>query len=136
MSKVILKGLKYEKGELRNPENKNEPVVGYLVYSMENGNKLGTVWLKNRVKVRPKIEKGRMNAFENYIGLNQRIGIGTKLLYLTGSSVTDQILPNLVTIVEDYDHHFTIDTGRYKMSVNKSSVYCKTEGLYLFEPAK
>jgi len=136
MSKVLLVELKNEKGELRNAENKNEPVAGYFVYDPESRKRLGTVWVKNRLKVKPKIEKGRMNAFENYMEPNKKVGIGTKLLYLRSSSVTDQILPNLVTIVEDYGHHFTIDTGRYKMSVNKSSVYSKTEGLYLFEPAK
>ncbi|MBQ6833542.1 MAG: hypothetical protein IJO55_03890 [Lachnospiraceae bacterium] len=135
MSKVFTKALD-SKGAFINPADKEAKIAGYAVYDPGTGKRLGTAWLENRVKEEPVISAGKMSAFRNYVGVYKNIDMGTKLLYLTSSSCDSAIMPNLVTIVDDYSHHFMVDTGKYRMSVNKSSVYCKTEGLYLFESAE
>lgn len=80
---------------------------------------------KELVKVIPCFKEKRLTHFES------NIKPGDVLSYQKSNAPESVFLPKRVTVLSEGPFHFLVDAGKYKVSINKSSVYCRDSILYL-----
>ncbi len=78
-----------------------------------------------KVMVKPQIGKNGCKGFVS------NIKPGDLLEYKRSACPINEFLPKIVTVVAEYKYHFTVYDGKYYTSVNKASVYCNKEILYI-----
>lgn len=79
------------------------------------------------VQVTPIYGKSGLKCFKS------NIKPGDELIYMRSSGPIAQYLPRKVVVVSESPFHFMVDRGKYQLSVNKASVYCRDEILYFEE---
>lgn len=55
---------------------------------------------------------------------------GDRLIYLKSKTLDSPYLPKRVVVVSETPFHLRVDMGGYKVSINKYSIFCKTDILY------
>lgn len=93
---------------------------------------------KNYVKVTPMARKGKPIGFYLHDERNRPIPIGTKLVYEASTTLDQEFIRRkmMVTVTGDFPYCFTCDSGKFKLSVNKASIYCGNERLYIYDSSE
>lgn len=80
---------------------------------------------KKYVKVSPQ------NPETGAFGFKSNVKPGDRLIYQTSKTMGSLNLPKCVVVVSETPFCLQVDMGGYRMSVNKASIFCRDDVLYL-----